>query len=245
MPFGPYPTREGTMKILKILLGVLLISSMALASNNVELHINYPADTAYIGVTNKVEIFIGNDQQLSALSLAFSFSGYEGDIIWIDPNDPFTPENDAVDGLSTYYSQKGAEDLNLPDTLMLAGLSIIMSSFPLDPHPIWPRYYKEFTIPAGEQVGQICVDNVFLYPGGDWIFVEQGGNNYPPDYFGCANNSTIDPNCQKHCFPVAEAPAPVADFTFEPDSGDAPLQVQFTDMVFRRWPDLHGTESIT
>jgi PKD repeat protein len=221
------------MKILKILLGVLLISSMALASNNVEIHINYPADTAYIGVSNKVEIWIENDQALSAFSLAFSFWGpYEGEIIWEDAFSPFTPENDAVGALNTHYAATGIDDMTLPDIFMQIGIYFPVGGegTALPPNSARACYYKYFTIPAGENIGEICVDNYFLYPTGDWIFVEQYGNNYPPDYFGCVNNSTIDPNCQSHCFPIAEAPTPVADFTFEPDSGDAPLQVQFTDM---------------
>lgn len=218
------------MKILKILLGVLLLSNLALASNNVEIHINYPADTVYIGVSNRVEVWIENDLPLAAFSLGFSFSGFEGDIMWVNPYDPFTPENDAVDALNTFYRQTGAENLALPDILLLGGLYLPPTNPGLLAFSSRACYYKEFVIPAGEEPGQICVDNIFDYPGGDWIFIEQGGNNYPPDYFGCTNSSTIHPDCQMQCFPVAEPPSPVAQFTFSPDSGDAPLMVQFTDL---------------
>ncbi len=217
------------MKILKILLGVLLLSGVALASNNVEIHVNYPADTVYIGGVNKVEIWIENDEDLTGISLAFAFTGYDGVFQWIDPYNPFIAENDADGRMNLAYAQGGALDSELPDTLLHLGFAVAPETSTLLANPLRACYYKEFVIPAGENPGQLCIDNIFYYPAGDWLFVEEGNTNYAPNYFGCPNGSPINPNCPEVCFPVSEIPAPVAQFSFTPDMGDAPLSVEFTD----------------
>jgi PKD repeat protein len=220
------------MKILKILLGLMLLSIPAFASGNVEIHFNYPQDTIFVGGTNTMEIWIQNDENIEALSLAFELSGYAGTIIWdesygADP--PFGRHNDGDISLHLATDSSFLKDQELPDVVWLAGYAL-PDKYPLSNNSLRKVYSLQFEIPTGQPIGSICVDNIYRYHGGDWLFYESFGTEYAPDYFGCVNQSPLHPDCDAVCFPVEEIPAPVADFAFSPDSGDVPLQVQFLDL---------------
>ena len=74
--------RQFKIMILPLL---VLISATAYAAGNVEIHFNYPDDSIYIGITNKMEVWIENDDTIAAMSLGLEFSGYGGVVTWDVP----------------------------------------------------------------------------------------------------------------------------------------------------------------
>ncbi|NIS15968.1 MAG: PKD domain-containing protein [Aliifodinibius sp.] len=220
------------MKILKLLIGLMLVSVPALSAGNVEIHFNYPSDTIFIGGPNTMEIWIGNDEVIQGLTLAFEISGYDGTFIWNETygsDPPFGRHNRGEYSLYLETDSNFLDDQVLPDTVFLGGFHMPdKTALPTGPTELC--YSLQFEIPAGQSVGNLCINNIYLYPAGDWVFCPENGTDYPPDYFNCVNQSPLNPDCNAVCFPIEERPAPVADFAFAPDSGDIPLQVQFLDL---------------
>jgi PKD repeat protein len=219
-----------------ILLMLMLISITAYAGNNVVIHFNYPADTVYVGIANTLEIYIENDDVINAMSLGLEFSGYSGIITWNSGYGSVPPMNVEEAGLDAFangvmIAYGDLFDSYLPDSILFGGVMMPTISDGLLPYA-YPelRYTMEFEIPPGEPLGQICVDNIIYPPAGEWLFYESYEVEYAPDFNGCVNTAANNPDCSAICFPVAEAPGPVADFSFTPDSGDYPLAVDFTDL---------------
>ena len=221
------------MRVFTVLLCMGLLFSTVQAANNVEIHFNYPADTVYVGVANKLEIWIENDVTITGKSLALEFSGYAGQVDWngsYGNRAPLNEENDAFEafpGLAINYGN--LYDNYLPDSILFGGIVMIPAEIGLEPGSMRLCYSMMFTIPAGESEGSICVDNIFYPPAGEWLFYQRYGPEFAPEFNGCSNTATYIPDCDAVCFPVAIAPAPVAEFSFSPDSGDYPLDVDFFD----------------
>ena len=100
-----------------ILLMPLLISAVAYAGNNVEIHFNYPDDSIYVGITNTLEIWIENDDTIKAMSLGLEFSGYSGIVTWdagYGSNPPMNMEGDAVDVFTNGVMAVSYTHLTLP-----------------------------------------------------------------------------------------------------------------------------------
>jgi len=223
------------MRHLKILIGLMLIASTALAGNNVEIHFNYPDNVIYIGVENTVEVWIENDDSIHAMSLGLEFSGYEGIVNWNESygnKPPLNEEGDAVDGFgeTLLSNTAGFSDSDLPDSIVFGGVYLPMNGECIPPGPLRLCYTLKFTIPDGQPLGTLCVDNIFFPPGGEWWFQDFYGNEVAPDFYGCTNLGTYNTSCLEECFPMVQAPTPVANFSFTPDSGDYPLTVDFTDL---------------
>jgi hypothetical protein len=193
------------MKILKFLLAVMLISSLAMSATDIEVHINYPSDSVYIGSYNKLEIWIENTDTILAMSLGFEYSGTAGTIMWdldygIIP--PANIENDARGVWQWIQQNRGFEDNALPDTLLVGGVYLPNYFAGLPPNSARGCVSLYFYIPDGESPGQFCVDNIYVPPAGEWL-VEEGPGPYPPSYSGCPETSTSNPTCPAVCFPVA------------------------------------------
>jgi PKD repeat protein len=223
------------MRYLKILIVLVLMASTALAGNNVVIHFNYPSDSIFIGVDNKVEIWIENDDSIYGMSLGLMFSGYDGTVDWDESygnKPPLNEHGDAIDAFAANITTDFSNfyDSDLPDSILFGGTFIPGVGECIPPGSLRLCYTMEFTIPAGQPLGSICVDNIFYPPAGEWLFYDLYSGELAPDFFGCANVGVYNTSCVEQCFPIVEAPAPVADFTFEPDSGDYPLTVNFTDM---------------
>ena len=192
------------MKIKIMIICLLLISSLAWADNNVVIHINYPADTVYIGAVNVLEIWLENDFDLVGMSMGFEFTSYTGDVIWDTTYGNYPPanlENDMnVDWAVVAPIGYGFDNSYLPDSLQFDAVSI--------PYPaLLAKGLRKcatlhFSIPSGESDGSLCIDNIIIPPTGQWVF--GGSSNLPPDYFGCVNASQSDPDCPAVCFPVVE-----------------------------------------
>ncbi|NIS15967.1 MAG: hypothetical protein GWN00_24370 [Aliifodinibius sp.] len=191
------------MKIIIIIIGLLLISSIAVAANNVEVHINYPADTVFIGSYNQLEIWIENDFDIIGLALGFEFSSYSGTISWNMNYGDFPPanvENDARGAIDFNYLALGLEDSYLPDSILIGGAAIP----PFEGLPtgnLRKCYTLHFYIPEGTPEQDFCIDNIFVPPAGEWVF-DNGSQAIAPDYHGCQNSSPGDPDCPPICYPV-------------------------------------------
>ncbi len=193
------------MKIIKILIGLLLIANLAMSATDIEVHINYPSDSVFIGSYNKLEIWIENTDTILGMSLGFEYSGTPGIIMWdldygIIP--PANIENDARGVWAWARYDRGFEDNALPDTLLVGGAYLpgLFAGFPSGSARECVSLY--FYIPDSESPGQFCVDNIYVPPGGEWL-VDEGPGPYPPSYSGCPETSTSNPTCPAVCFPVA------------------------------------------
>lgn len=225
------------MKHLSIIVACLLFSAVPLFSaDNVEIHLNYPYDTAFIGSNNTLEIWIENDSKLYAMSLGFEISGYNGVLQWNTSYGNHAPINidheDAqeafLDTLMASYSN--LTDSSLPDSLLIGGISIPAGDFGIKAGSMRRVYSMQFYIPESESEGTLCIDNVVVPNSGDWLFFAGwSGPQVAPEFNGCSDQKTYRPSCPAICFPVAMPVTPIADFTFTPDSGEAPLSVSFTD----------------
>ena len=192
------------MKIIKIIIGLLLISSTAIAAYNIEVHINYPTDTVYIGSYNQLEIWIENDTRLNGMSLGLEFDTYSGTIIW-DPDygdiPPAQIENDAIGNLSYIFNPLGFEDNLLPDSILFGGPYLPDMIPGLPANSMRKCITFRFYIPDTAPLEDFCVDNIFIPNYGYWLFEDDGGE-IVPDYFGCQNSSQSNPDCPAVCFPV-------------------------------------------
>jgi hypothetical protein len=117
------------MRHLKILIGLMLIASTALAGNNVEIRFNYPDNVIYIGVENTVEVWIENDDSIHAMSLGLEFSGYDGVVNWNESygnRPPFNEEGDAVGsfGGTMVSNTDNFSDSDLPDSIVFGGICV-------------------------------------------------------------------------------------------------------------------------
>jgi PKD repeat protein len=223
------------MRHLKILIVLMLIASTALAGNNVEIRFNYPDNVIYVGVENTVEIWIENDDSLYGMSLGLMFFGYDGTVDWDEGygnSSPLNEEGDAVDAFGGVISSdvNNFYDSELPDSILFGGTFLPSIGECIPPGTLRLCYTMKFTIPGGQPLGSMCVDNIFFPPAGEWLFFDLLNIEIAPDFYGCTNIGVYNTSCGEHCFAVVEAPAPVADFYFAPDSGDYPLTVDFTDL---------------
>ncbi|HEQ99915.1 MAG TPA: hypothetical protein ENO22_11315 [candidate division Zixibacteria bacterium] len=225
------------MKIIISIIGLLLISSIAVAANNVEVHINYPADTVFIGSYNQLEIWIENDVDVIGLHLGFEFSGYSGTITWDMNYGDFPPanvENDARGAILFTYLAYGFEDNYLPDSILIGGPAI-------PPYEGLPAgnlrkcYTLHFYIPEGISEQNFCIDNIFISPVG-WAF-DDGYQAIAPDYHGCQNSSTGNPDCPAICYPVRTTARVCGDTN---DDGNANLAdlVTILHFIFHEYPIL-------
>jgi PKD repeat protein len=221
------------MKVLRFLTGMLLMASFLYADYNIEIHFNYPAETVFIGEINTVEFWIENDDTLQGMTLGFEFSGYAGTIAWdslYGSNPPLNIEDpDAVDAflggvaVITYGLNAGTPE----DTILLGGAYMPPDNLGLPSSSARVCYSMQFSIPEGQSMGSLCVDNIIVPPGGAWI-VDIGAGPFAPDYFDCVNTSYNNPDCPAVCVPVVTKEVE-ADFSFTPDCGVAPAAIQFSD----------------
>jgi hypothetical protein len=207
------------MKIIKILIGLLLVANLAMAATDIEVHINYPSDSVFIGSYNKLEIWIENTDSISGISLGFEYSGTPGTIMWdldygIVP--PINIENDGRGSLQWVQQNYGFEDNSLPDTLLVGGLWL-PNYFPrLPPNSARECVSLYFYIPDSESPGQFCIDNIFVPLAGSWLVDDGvGPMPYPPSYSGCTETDGTNPTCPAVCFPVATTARPCGDINWD------------------------------
>jgi PKD repeat protein len=221
------------MRKVIILICLLCLVQFAVASNNVEVHINNPQDLLVVGDTSIIEFWLENDFLATAISIGFEFSGYSGIVIWdslYGSNKPINVENDAIGILihNVLFDTIPFYNGSLPDSIVFGGVYYpgLFPGLPVNSSRIC--YSMQLYIPAGEPGGEFCVDNIYYPPAGAWLFTNPGGVSVAPDFFECVNESTSNPDCPAFCFDVDGRPE--ADFTFIPDSGEVPVSVQFTDL---------------
>jgi hypothetical protein len=215
------------MKIIKILAGLLLVANLAMAATNVEVHINYPSDSVFIGSYNKLEIWIENTDTIIGISLGFECTGSLATLYWDEDYGSVPPvniENDARFAINWQNLYYGFGDTELPDSFLVGGVFVP----PITPG-ILPGASREcislyFYVPESESPGEFCIDNVFIPPGGDWI-VDDGSPDIAPSFQGCAETVSPYTNCPAVCFPVANTERPCGDA-----NGD--LFTNFADVVY-------------
>ncbi len=163
----------------------------------------------YTGITNYINFHIENDEEITALSLGFLFSGYAGQLQW-------QPDGDLPNCAGTCYMESGcraqsAFDLlftetqngfngSLPDSILIGGAAISQNLAAGDASDIVFRL--AVFIAEGEPAGSIEIDNILFPPGGNWEVAQPVAGSFPPDYFGCNNSAVTNPDCPAVSFPV-------------------------------------------
>ena len=220
------------MRVCFILLCIGLLFTGAQASNNVEIHFNYPADTIFIGTNNTMEIWIENDFQLGFFSMALELTS---DITQIEWNSEYgsggiQAVNDAVNAFSNFVlNPTFMSGSDVPDTIRLAVLTLAGSANGLPANSARACFAMQFYIPETEVPGSLTVANIFGLESCEWLFINED-TEVTPDFDGCANLNPYTPNCGGLTFSVISPPVPLADFSFMPESGDYPLEVSFFDL---------------
>jgi hypothetical protein len=218
------------MKLIKIIFMLLLLSNLAMAQSNVEVHFNHGQDTIFTGARNTMEVWIHNTDTIVGFTLGFRFETYTGDVNWVmtyGNEAPVNEEGDAIEVFSDVFpNHYGFDTPSLPDTLLLGGVNFFGDGLPPGPGSLRKCYTLLFDIPSGEPTGDFCVDNIYVPPSGSWLF-DFGGTPpaEAPDYFGCTNSSGSNPDCPAVCFPV-RAPTYLCG-----DSNDD-ATVNVSDMVY-------------
>ena len=190
------------MRLMLIASLLLFPCSLFALDNNVELHFNGGEDIIHIGETNRFEIWIENNGVLTVVQIGFEVTGYNGELIWETPF-VFLLEDEVDSALAPVNMHYGLNDGSMPDSVGFTGVAIpstFMDGLPINELRLC--YSVEFEIPEGEPEGELCVDNVFWWPNVEWAFEIDYGEYFPPDYFGCENASTFNPDCPAVCFPV-------------------------------------------
>ncbi len=217
------------MKIIKILIGLLVIANIAMAANNVEVHINYPSDTVFIGSYNKLEVWIQNDVVVWGFALSFEVSGTLGTIEWMQDygdHPPYFLEGGFRGYLTAFMSNLyGLDDTMLPDSITNGGIYLPGVGVPLPTGSMRPCYSYYFYVPDGEDPGQLCIDNIYVPAGGEWLFAPESGEPVVPSYDGCPESDPANPTCPAVCFPVGTTTRPCGDA-----NGDGNVNVG--DMVY-------------
>ena len=62
------------MKLFGFIMAALLLPQLCFAGDNVSIHLNNGADKVYIGQWNTLEIWIENDNSVSAMDLSFNIN---------------------------------------------------------------------------------------------------------------------------------------------------------------------------
>jgi hypothetical protein len=205
------------MKIIIIVIGLLLFSGMAMAANDVEVHVNWPADTVFIGSYNQLQIWMENDQDLIGYVMGLELSGYNGSIVWdlnYGDEPPGNVENDARGAIHQNIVPHSFEDNLLPDSVLIGGPMIPPSYTGLPANNNRICYTLRFYIPEGASDQTLCIDNIFIPPAGDWVFEVDGGQ-IVPNYHGCINSGSQNPDCPAICYPVRNTARLCGDLTLD------------------------------
>jgi len=184
---------------------LILVSPLyATGVGDVEIRLNCGADAAFIGQTNRLEIWIANDAILDGMSLGFEFDigrAYAFNASY-GSHGYVNEEGDAVG----VWNLGGLIvtpfiDNNPLDSILMGGAAIASGMPVHGTHSLC--YTMEFTIPSGEQplVDGFCVDNIYIAPSGPWLF-QDGGGSYAPNYQGNPNSSSATPDAPQVCFDI-------------------------------------------
>jgi len=181
---------------------------LAQERGDVEIRVNGGANVFYVGERNVVEFWIRNDASLSGMSLAFEFS-VARDYQWVTPygskpsETPYVQEEgDAVDGFSFGGLQVSTRfDNAVSDSILLGGASSAPD------YPAHSQYTLCYTVAMDILPDQrplksgVCIDNVFMPPAGDWLFVD-GIGAYVPLFQGSASQGARNPNAAAVYFDI-------------------------------------------
>ena len=209
----------------------MLLTFNAFALNNV--WVEFSGDPAgnivYIGETNIVEYWLANDANLSgAISLGFEFSWVPSLTVTFDipygaypapaaPNFFLAEHGDAIGVWNLGGLQVSPLTLlgTSPETVLIGGAALAAVGLPADAAGRMCYSMSMQVAGAVDELGGLCVDNVFVPPGGGWIY-NNGTGGYPPDFFGATNTSTGTPDAPAVCFDVVIRPCVPPVFTSTP-----------------------------
>jgi len=173
---------------------------------NVEVRLNGggPDNYVILDTVNTLEFVITNDAELSGMSLGFEFDWDASFTVnWDDSygnHPPVNEENDAV-GAMTMFNVNGLLDDVSPDTVLWGGAAYPGGGLPADADGRL-CYTMQFTATGSNQAPNgFCIDNIMVGPAGTWNFTDNSGA-FPPDFQGCANSATNDPDAPQVCFDV-------------------------------------------
>ncbi|MFH2055400.1 MAG: dockerin type I repeat-containing protein [bacterium] len=197
------------LRFLAFTVGAMLICGSALASGVGDLCVrinndfNAP-DTVVIGRTNTIEVWIGNDDVLTGMSVYLEFDFPES-VSWaMDGELPALGQygrafGDAPDGscwTQSGLSIDGDVDGIVPDAVVFGGAAGASGGFAAGASEL--SYSLRFSVPEANQPQpeSFCITFMALPPVGDFPFVDSEGN-YPPSFCGLEFGSTI-------CFDIAQ-----------------------------------------
>jgi hypothetical protein len=195
-------------------------------SGDIEVHLNCGADTAYIGETNIVEIWIKNEFDLLSLSLPFEFSiglDHEFD----SSHGAFgyvNPVGDAVGAFELAHTATSSADNLSPDSIAIAGASMGTNTLP--GHVVHALCYTMAVdiLPSHDELPDgFCVDNIYFPPSGSWRFGDYQGA-YPPTFHGFQSTSMSNPDAPAICFDIVK--------NFVCGDGDGNEIVNISDAVY-------------
>ncbi|MCK4656465.1 MAG: hypothetical protein KAT85_05515, partial [candidate division Zixibacteria bacterium] len=182
--------KNGTILLTIGLFLLLAGSAMASGIGDVTIHLNGGDDVVYIGDTNIVEFWIKNDVKLQAMSLGFIFT--------IGRNYAFDPAHGASGYVKEEGDAVGAWNLGglletpyinnvSPDSILFGGAAMPPAGLPAHANLTLCYTMAVYILPGQAPLaGGFCVDTTFIPPAGEWLFFEEGGFTYPPEFQGGA-----------------------------------------------------------
>ena len=171
------------MRYMCISIFFIMLLQPCMAENTVEIHFNNSRDTVFIGMMNRMGVYIENDFIVNALGLPFELFQYNGTIIWdtIYNGGLVKLENDMADAYLAhgYEVNPGFYDQVRPDTLHIYGGYLPGMMDGLNNGSLRLCYSIRFYVSDSAHEGEFCVDNIFYPPDRFWFFMP----DVAPDYF--------------------------------------------------------------
>ena len=196
------------------------------SENDVSIQVNGggPQNHLYIGRENVIEILVKNNIKLGGASWGFELSSGYGmhNFTFLAGHGGITTGGTVINGMikihdeifdaggNTWATSATFNEGYATDTLILGG-----TTFPNEPgfNAYLPSRYEHSTIYSfkiyvpddtsllGEQ---LCIDNIFFPPAGDWIFVDSSRFPITPNYQDKSNTSDSITDAPPVCFNFAE-----------------------------------------
>ncbi len=215
----------------------------------------------YIGRKNTLEFLVENDYLIQSASLGFEFSctAGPGSFDWVQGYGSLTAVDSTVLNVVEMHLDCFSSDgpwnpylgtLGYPDTIILGGMAF-SPQYSIDSNPTLAMLYSmQIELPDDpNMIGDtFYVDNIFIPPGGDWLFQEAppgDSDGYAPDYQWMQNSSQWNPDAPPVAFKIAEPKCEFAGKSTNPnivyipnDSVNPPVNISNID-IFLGKGDKH------
>jgi len=184
-------------RFILLILILVLPGTGILAANQVDIDIGWSIwDTLWVGLPTSLDISIENDFTLGGMSLGFRvWSPDGGDWAWynvggygattgcvsLTPGSRFIPSGpDASFDMTGFLVTEVNVDNSGTDTIMMGGVAMNNG---LSTGPMEQMFSINFIPQMGggpEYTGTLCFDSVFVWPSGEFVFVDLPGSKHSP-----------------------------------------------------------------